>query len=78
MIGFSQDQLLGKVLTVVDAALPEGSQREAIKDLLKGHFYHEYPELKESIARASINCMTHKTEEELNHYALKVHRLRWD
>jgi len=37
--------LLGKVLTVIDASIPEGKQNKCIKDLIRKDFMHEHEEL---------------------------------
>lgn len=38
VIEFQVKSLMGEVLTVVDAALPMGEQKKAIKDLIKDRF----------------------------------------
>ena len=34
--------LTGRILTIVDAALPEGKQNKCVKDLIRAEFIHEF------------------------------------
>ena len=37
-----RNDLLGKILTIVDGSFQDPEQRKAVKDLVKGEFYREY------------------------------------
>lgn len=42
-------RMLGKVLTVVDAAIPDGRQNKSVKDIIRNEFIDEYVHLSEQM-----------------------------
>ena len=42
-------KMLGKVLTVIDASVPEGRQNKSIKDIIRNEFIDEYVHLSEQL-----------------------------
>lgn len=42
-------KMLGKVLTVIDASVPEGRQNKSIKDIIRNEFIGEYVHLSEQL-----------------------------
>lgn len=46
--------LLGRVLTVIDATMPDNRQNKATKDLIKGHFYDNQALMSHALADGMI------------------------
>lgn len=42
-------RMLGKVLTIVDASIPEGRQNKSVKDIIRNEFIEEYVHLSEQL-----------------------------
>lgn len=55
-----QDDLVGKVLTVVDASITDESQRKAIKDLIKGQAYESFDSLRRNVIELVHDCTKHQ------------------
>lgn len=55
--------LTGRILTIIDASLPEGKQNKCVKDLIRGEFMHEFEALgdlmfdKQRIERAILGSV---------------------
>lgn len=44
-ISWRLKKLTGKILTIIDASIPEQKQNKAVKDIIKGIFFDEYTEV---------------------------------
>lgn len=63
--GFIQSQfrsMLGKVLTVIDAAIIDPKQNKAIKDIIRNEFIDEYVHLSELMAPIDQDAVDEMTE----------------
>jgi len=56
--GADVNQLIGRVLTIIDSAIPEGNQNTATKDILKGYLWDWFYSKRKITTVGSVGNVT--------------------